>query len=238
MQSQSRLLNGILILGHVYLLPFPAFNARADLRRALALVRLLIRVDRFSHAYTATGTVLAGEAIEQARVALAAVAVAITGLLVEYFLHSRRENISGLYGDVCELRRAERLRKLALRRFVVKRWHGFLNGLGQVGSHTRFGNRHTQRRSAQNRAAHDSAFRSHATPLKTRRSRLRSLSRFPLYLCEREISTTRFNSDSDPAQGTTTPQSLLLSSASRHASRASCAAPAVPTCAQMKNSGF
>src|SRR5258708_13480006 len=134
MQAQSRLLNGILILGHVYLLPFPAFNSRADLRRALALVRLLIRVDRFSHAHTAAGSMLAGKAIEQARVALAAVAVAIAGLLVEYFLHSRRKDVSVLYGDVCELRRAERLRKPALRRFVVKRWHGFLNALGPMAT--------------------------------------------------------------------------------------------------------
>src|SRR5258708_5090564 len=106
MQAQSRLLNGILILGHVYLLPFPAFNSRADLRRALALVRLLIRVDRFSHAHTAAGSMLAGKAIEQARVALAAVAVAIAGLLVEYFLHSRRDDVSVLHGDVRELRSA------------------------------------------------------------------------------------------------------------------------------------
>src|SRR5258706_15092567 len=167
MQAQSRLLNGILILGHVYLLPFPAFNARPDLRRGLALVRLLIRVDRFSHAHTAAGAMLGGEAIEQARVALAPVAVAIAGLLVEYFLHPRREDVSVLYGDVCELRRAERLRKLALRRFVVKRRHGFLNGLRQVGSRARCRNRHAQCRSAQNRAANDSAFRSHATPPKS-----------------------------------------------------------------------
>src|SRR5260370_12230146 len=119
MQAQSRLLNGILILGHVYLLPFPAFNSRADLRRALALVRLLIRVDRFSHAHTAAGAMLAGEAIEQARVALAAVAVAIAGLLVEYFLHPRREDVSVLYRDVCELIRPHRLRNISFLPFIV-----------------------------------------------------------------------------------------------------------------------
>src|SRR5258708_34540013 len=123
MQAQSRLPNpyGVLILRHIYLLPFPAFNACPDLRRALALVRLLIRVDRFSHAYAAAGAMLAGEAIEQARVALAAVAVAIAGLLVEYFLHPRLEDVIVLDGDVCELRRAERLRKLPFRPFLVKR---------------------------------------------------------------------------------------------------------------------
>ena len=82
-----------LIFGHIHLLPLAAFDPGADLRRGLAFVRLLVLVDGFPHAHAAAAPMLASEAIEQAGVALAAVAMTVTGLLVKDSPYARRKDV-------------------------------------------------------------------------------------------------------------------------------------------------
>ena len=74
-----------LVFGDVYFLPIAADDAFADLRGGLTLAGLFKRVEGFPLADVATCTVTAGKAIEKAAVTLAAVTVAVAGLLVENF---------------------------------------------------------------------------------------------------------------------------------------------------------
>src|SRR3984893_7952561 len=67
----------------VHLLPFAMNDALADLRGRLALARLLVRVKGFLLADVTAGAVAADKTIEKAAMSLAAIAVAIAGLLVE-----------------------------------------------------------------------------------------------------------------------------------------------------------
>src|ERR1700674_2730979 len=85
--------NRLLVFGEVDGLPFAALDAFANLGGGPALVGLFIGVESFADARSAGGAVLAGEAIEQAAMTLAAVAVAIAGLLIESFLDARGQGI-------------------------------------------------------------------------------------------------------------------------------------------------
>lgn len=66
-------------------LPFAADDAVADLRGSFSFAGLLVRIEVFANANLAAGAVFADEAVEQAGVSLAAVAVAIARFLVENF---------------------------------------------------------------------------------------------------------------------------------------------------------
>jgi hypothetical protein len=83
-----------------------AFDAFADLRGGPALAGLFVGVESFLDASAAAGAVLAGETIEQAAMTLAAVAVAVAGLLVEIFLDARGQGIGVLDDGIGEEVRA------------------------------------------------------------------------------------------------------------------------------------
>src|SRR4029077_14153949 len=91
-----------LILSQIDLPPFAAFDAFADLPWRLALARLLVGVQSFTDADAALRAMLPRETIEQTPVPLAAVAMAVAGLLIQYFLDARRQRISILYDDIGE----------------------------------------------------------------------------------------------------------------------------------------
>ncbi len=78
--------NRFLVFGKVDGLPVASLDAFADLRGGLALTGLFVGVESFLDTSAAAGAVLAGEAIKQAAMTLAAVTVAIAGLLIESFL--------------------------------------------------------------------------------------------------------------------------------------------------------
>ena len=73
----------MLVLGEVHRLPVAFDDACTNLRSGLAFSGLLVAVEILIDADVASRAVFAGEAIEQAAVSLAAVAMAIAGLLVE-----------------------------------------------------------------------------------------------------------------------------------------------------------
>ena len=73
-----------LVFRHVDALPFSALDAFPNLCSGFAFVRLFVGVEIFAFANPAHCGVFACITIEQAAVALAAVAVAIAGLLIEY----------------------------------------------------------------------------------------------------------------------------------------------------------
>ncbi len=75
-----------LVFGEIYPVPLPRNDACANLRGALLLAGLFVSVEVFLDAGAAFGAVLAGEAVQEAGVALAAVAMAKAGLLVERIL--------------------------------------------------------------------------------------------------------------------------------------------------------
>src|SRR5580704_4918912 len=74
-----------LVLRHVHALPVSALDAFPNLCSGFAFVRLLVGVEIFAFANPACRRVLAHKTIEQAAVALAAVAVAIAWLLIKDF---------------------------------------------------------------------------------------------------------------------------------------------------------
>src|SRR5580704_16080678 len=78
-----------LVFRHVYALPVSALDAFANLCCGFAFVRLLVGVEIFAFANPAYRRMLAHIAIEQAAVALAAVAVAIAGPLLKDFFDAR-----------------------------------------------------------------------------------------------------------------------------------------------------
>jgi hypothetical protein len=84
---------GSLILAEVHGLPLALNDARANLRWSFSFAGLLGGVDIFAYADAATGAVFADEAIKKAFVALAAITVAVAGLLVQNFFDVAGEGI-------------------------------------------------------------------------------------------------------------------------------------------------
>jgi hypothetical protein len=79
---------GVAVLGQIDVLPIAVDDAGADLGGGFAFAKLFEGVERFALANVAAGTVAADEAIEQAGVALALIAVAVAGLLIESFANA------------------------------------------------------------------------------------------------------------------------------------------------------
>src|SRR5580704_153619 len=77
----------------VYFLPFAVDDTIADLRGRLALAGLFVGVEILLLADVASGAVPADKTVEQATVALAAIAVAIAGLLVEDFFRAAGNDV-------------------------------------------------------------------------------------------------------------------------------------------------
>jgi hypothetical protein len=71
-----------LVFGEVYFLPVAAHDAFADLRGSFALAGLFVGVEGFALADVATCAMTACKTIEQAAVTLAAIAMAVAGLLI------------------------------------------------------------------------------------------------------------------------------------------------------------
>src|SRR5258708_13408854 len=105
----------LLVLSGVHRLPLSLDNARANLRSAFPLVGLLVSVKVFSDAGAAFGAMFAGEAIQQTAVPLAAVAMAIAGLLVQRLLDLCGDRVRILYHGIREEFRVHRRGKRALR---------------------------------------------------------------------------------------------------------------------------
>src|SRR5882762_8381390 len=94
---------------------------------------------------------------------LAAIAVAIAGLLIEDSRHSRGQNVRILYNHVAEFRGVNRSWKRALRWFAVKRRHRLFRALREMRSRAGCGDRQAQPSHAQYRPTKDYVFRSHTT---------------------------------------------------------------------------
>ena len=91
-----------MIFGDVDGLPFTARDAVADLRGSFSLAGLLVGVEIFANANLTAGAVFADEAIEQAGVSLAAVAVAKTRFLVENFFDAGGDGVGVLHDGIGE----------------------------------------------------------------------------------------------------------------------------------------
>jgi hypothetical protein len=91
-----------LVFGDVHGLPFAASDAFADLRGSFALARLFIGVKIFAHANLAAGAMFADETIEQAAVTLAAVAMAIAGLLIQNFFDGGGHGVGILHHGIAK----------------------------------------------------------------------------------------------------------------------------------------
>lgn len=96
-----------LILRYVDALPVASLNAIANLRGGFAFVRLFVGVKIFAFANPADCGVFARVTIEQAAVALAAIAVAIAWLLIKDFLDAGGDAVSILGNWVGEERGAQ-----------------------------------------------------------------------------------------------------------------------------------
>src|SRR6267378_941487 len=114
-----------LVFGEVHGLPFTLDDRCANLRGDLSLAQLLVSVEIFADADVASRAVFAGEAIEQAAVPLAAVAVAVTRLLVESFFDSRCNRVSILHNEAGEELRIHGRRESAGRNLIVISRHRF-----------------------------------------------------------------------------------------------------------------
>ena len=86
--------------------PLAVFDAVANLRGRFTLTRLFVRVQSFPDADAAFRRVFAREAIEQASMSLAAIAVAIARLLIQALLDSRGGRVRILHDNVGERVRA------------------------------------------------------------------------------------------------------------------------------------
>src|SRR5258708_37206396 len=82
------------VFGGVYRLPFALDDACPNLRGGFSLQRLFVGVEVLIDAGAAFGAMFAGKAIEQAAVALGAVAMKIAGLLGKRFLGLRPAGVS------------------------------------------------------------------------------------------------------------------------------------------------
>src|SRR5437879_9774951 len=83
----------LLVFGKVHRLPGAFDDAGPNLRAGLAFAGLFIAVKIFVDANVASRAVFAGEAIEQAGVTLAAIAMAIAGLLIKRLLDLRGDGV-------------------------------------------------------------------------------------------------------------------------------------------------
>src|SRR5258706_1978852 len=123
----------LLVLSGVHRLPLPLDNARANLRSAFPLVGLLVSVKVFSDAGAAFGAMFAGEAIQQTAMPLAAVAMAIAGLLVQRLLDLCGNRVRILYHGIREEFRVHRRGKRALRGSRMVGGHSFIRrGLPRI----------------------------------------------------------------------------------------------------------
>src|SRR6267378_1726931 len=113
-----------LVFGEIHGLPLTLDDRSANLRGGLSLAQLLVSVEVFADADVASGAVLAREAIEQAAVSLAAVAMAVAWLLVEGFLDSRRNRVGILHHRIAEELRIHGRGKRPRRTLRVKCRHG------------------------------------------------------------------------------------------------------------------
>lgn len=86
----------------VHRLPFALDDAGANLRGDFSLARLFVAVEILIDARAANGTMLAGEAVEQTGVAMAAVAVAVARLLVERLLDFGGHRVGVLHHWICK----------------------------------------------------------------------------------------------------------------------------------------
>ena len=116
----------MLILADVDRAPFALFDAFADLRCRLALTGLLVGVEGFAEADAAFRGVFSGVTVEQAAVTLAAVAVAIAGLLIQHPLDAGGHRVGVLHENVVELCGVKRGGHRALGNFGVERRDLFL----------------------------------------------------------------------------------------------------------------
>lgn len=122
-----------LVLGEVHGLPLTLDNPRANLRGSLSLAQLLVSVEIFADANIASRAVFAGEAIQQAAVPLAAIAVAVAWLLVKRLLDSSSNGVGILHAWIGEEFRIHRRRECAGRNLIVKRGDSFIGpGLRHV----------------------------------------------------------------------------------------------------------
>src|SRR5258708_31068136 len=111
--TPSRLCGVRLVFCGIDLLPFAVLNSLANLRRSFTLSGLLVRIKRFAHADIAHRSVGAGKTIEQAAVAVRSIAMAVTWLLIQNFLHFSGESIRILNHRIIESRWIQRVRKRA-----------------------------------------------------------------------------------------------------------------------------
>src|SRR5204863_4489690 len=92
----------LLVFGKVHRLPGAFDDAGPNLRAGLAFAGLFIAVEIFVDANIASRAMFAGEAIEQAGVTLAAVAMAIAGLLIERLLDLGGDGVGILNHEIRE----------------------------------------------------------------------------------------------------------------------------------------
>jgi len=123
-----------LVLGEVHGLPLTLDYPRANLRGSLSLTQLLVSVEVFADADVASRAVFAGEAIEQTGVPLAAVAVAVTRLLIECFFDAARNRVSILHDGIAEELRIHGRGERARRKLIVIGGHRF-SGSGLRHAH-------------------------------------------------------------------------------------------------------
>jgi hypothetical protein len=114
-----------LVLRHIDALPGAVLDAFANLCARFAFARLLVRIKILSLANPTCRGVFAHITIEQAAMALAAVAVAIARLLIKNFLDARRQSVGILRNRLGEERRTQCCRQRSRRHRIVKRRNRF-----------------------------------------------------------------------------------------------------------------
>ena len=119
-----------MIRAEIHVLPFAANDAFANLRGRPTFACLLVGVKIFTDANLAAGAVFAGETIQQAAVALAAVAMAIARLLIKNFLNAGRDGVGVLHERIRKSLGAHGGGESACRRLSVEGRDGFLMGGG------------------------------------------------------------------------------------------------------------
>jgi len=123
----------LLIFGDIDRFPLALDDPCPNLRGALSFARLLERVEIFVNTRAASGTVLAGEAVQEALVSLAAVAMAVAGLLVQRLFDLCGDGVGVLYDGVGKKARIHRFGKLTLRGQRMKRRYRFADsGFGCI----------------------------------------------------------------------------------------------------------
>src|SRR5437899_3461536 len=113
----------MLILSGVERFPFSFDDGGANLYGGLSLTQLFEGVEVFVNTGAAPRTVFAGKAIEQALVALAAVAMAVAGLLVKRLLDFCGDRVRVLHDRVGKKIGIHRRGKFSLRGLRMIRGH-------------------------------------------------------------------------------------------------------------------